>query len=160
MTEMTNWVRIERTFNAPIEVVWRMWTEAGAFEQWYGPGGMSVTVCEMNAVVGGRRKIKMAMQTPERSMTMWFVGEFEVVEAPSRLVYTEAMADEAGAVIPPAQMGMPEGAPESTKVVVELSEADGVTHMVMTHVGVPADSPGAGGWAHAIDALAAVLAGA
>lgn len=45
-----------------------------------------------------------------------------------------------------------------TEIIVELSESDGKTHMVMTHVGVPADSPGAMGWNMALDKLAAHVA--
>ena len=65
------------------------------------------------------------------------------------------MSDEDGNVKSAADMGMPEGHPTVTEVVVELSEADGKTHMVMKHVGVPADSPGAMGWNMALDKLAA-----
>jgi uncharacterized protein YndB with AHSA1/START domain len=151
------WVRIERTFEAPIDAVWRMWTEAGLFQKWYGPNGMNVPVAEMNVVEGGQRKICMKMETPERTMTMWFIGEYKEVKAPTRLVYTESMCDENGEIMSPQSMGMPEGHPEVTEVIVELSEADGKTVMKMTHVGVPADSGGAGGWAQAIDKMAALL---
>jgi uncharacterized protein YndB with AHSA1/START domain len=37
----------------------------------------------------------------------------------------------------------------------ELEEVDGRTRMVMTHAGVPGDSPGAAGWAMAFHQLAA-----
>ena len=39
-TDATNAVVIERTFNAPLALVWSMWTDAGnAFASWYGPTG-------------------------------------------------------------------------------------------------------------------------
>ena len=44
---------------------------------------------------------------------------------------------------------MPDGYPEVTDVIVDLEEIDGKTHMKLTHVGVPAGSSGAGGWAQA-----------
>ena len=40
-----------------------------------------------------------------------------------------------------------------TEVRVELTEEGERTRMVMTHLGVPADSPGATGWAMAFDKL-------
>jgi uncharacterized protein YndB with AHSA1/START domain len=85
-TEM-DWVRIERTFEAPIETIWSMWTEASLFQKWYGPNGMSIPFAEMNVVEGGRRKICMKMEMPNRTHTMWFVGEYKEVNAPKRLVY-------------------------------------------------------------------------
>jgi hypothetical protein len=42
-------------------------------------------------------------------------------------------------------------------VKVELEEIGGRTKMVMTHVGVPADSQGAAGWTVALDELAAYV---
>ncbi len=50
-------------------------------------------------------------------------------------------------------MGMPEGHPDITEVVVELSQSGGKTMMRMTHKGVPAGSAGDGGWNQAIDKL-------
>ncbi len=42
-----------------------------------------------------------------------------------------------------------------TEVRVELEDVAGRTKMVLTHAGIPADSPGATGWAMALDKLAA-----
>ena len=54
-------------------------------------------------------------------------------------------------------MGMPEGHPDTTEVTVELEAVGDRTKMVMTHAGVPSDSPGAVGWQMAFDKLAARL---
>lgn len=152
------WVKIERTFDAPRNLVWSMWTESEHFAAWYGPDGATIPTAEMDVQVGGKRLICMAMETPNGPMQMWFTGEYKEIDAPNRLVYTEAMADADGNVMTPESMGMPEGTPPFTEVVVELTETDGQTHMAMAHVGVPADSPGGGGWAMAIDKLAARVA--
>ena len=154
---MTDSVVIERHFDAPVELVWKMWTESEHFAAWYGPMGATIPVAKMNVQVGGNRHICMAMETPNGPMQMWFVGEFLEIVANERLVYTEAMSDADGNVISPAQMGMPEGHPETTQVIVELEPVDGKTKMTMTHIGVPADSPGASGWGMAFDKLNAYL---
>ncbi len=87
-------------------------------------------------------------------MQMWFTGEYREVVENHRLVYTESMSDQNGNVRSPSEMGMPEGHPATTEVRVQLEDMDGRTRMVMTHVGVPSDSPGATGWEMAIDKLA------
>jgi hypothetical protein len=51
----------------------------------------------------------------------------------------------------------PAGHPTTTEVRVELTGVDGRTRMLMTHLGVPADSPGAAGWSIAFDKLAALV---
>lgn len=151
-------VVIERTFAAPIEFVWQLWTDGEQFKQWYGPQGFTIPVAKMDVRVGGKRLICMA--SPDGSMKMWFTGEYKEVSPTSRLVYTDSMADEHGNVLSPAAMGMPPGTPETTEVIVELEALDGATKMVMTHVGVPAGSPGEAGWNMAFDKMAMVISAA
>jgi len=148
---------IERTFDAPVALLWQLWTEPEHFAAWYGPQGASVPVATMDVRAGGVRHVGMAMQTPDGPMRMWFVGEYREVLENRRLVYTESMSDEDGRVLSASEMGMPEGYPTTTEVRVELEEVEGGTRMVMTHVGVPSDSPGATGWNMAFDKLAALV---
>lgn len=153
MSEQQAWVKVRREIDASIETVWRMWTDPDMFKKWYGPMGMSVPVAQMDVTVGGTRKICMEMKSPERTMSMWFIGVYKEVMRPTRLVYTESMCTEDGTLIPPASMGMPEGTPDITEVIIDLSEENGKTIMTMVHVGVPAGSAGDGGWNQAIDKL-------
>jgi uncharacterized protein YndB with AHSA1/START domain len=114
-------VQIERTFDAPIDLIWAMWTEAEHFANWYGPMGAEI-------------------------------------DPKTRLVYTESMGDADGNAMTAEQMGMPAGTPMETSVIVELEDLGSQTKMVMTHAGVPADSPGGQGWGMAIDKMAARVA--
>ena len=145
-------VVIERTFDAPVDLIWQMWAQPEHFQKWYGPQGFTVPVAEMDMRVGGKRLICMA--SPDGSMKMWTTGEYMEIVPNERLVYTESMADENGNVVSPSAMGMPDGYPVTTEVTVLLEDLGGRTKMVMTHAGVPADSGGAGGWEQAFDKLA------
>lgn len=150
-TVSENAIVIERTFNAPITLVWQMWTDSDHVKQWYGPQGFTVPVVDMQVEVGGRRFV--GMLSPDGKMKMWTVGEFTAVDPTTRLAYTESMADEHGNAMSPADLGMGDY-PETTEVTITLETVDSGTKMVMTHAGVPADSPGASGWAQALDKLA------
>ena len=150
-------VVIERTFDASAELIWQMWTDPMHFKAWYGPDGATIPVAKMDVRVGGRRLVSMEMETPGGLMQMWFTGEYREVVMNKRLVFTESMSDEDGNALSPQAMGMPEGHPATTEVIVELEGVGGRTRMVMTHVGIPADSPGAAGWAMAFDKLAAYV---
>ncbi len=152
-------VVIERTFDAPVEIIWQMWTEPEQFKMWYGPKSATVPVANMDVRVGGKRLVCLEMQTPNGSMKMWFTGEYREVVPNEYLVYTDSMADEDGNVLPPSAMGMPDDHPMTTEVRVLLEELGGRTKMVMTHAGVPADSPGAGGWAQAFEKMAEHIEG-
>jgi len=144
-------VIVDRTFDAPIDLVWQMWTVPEHFKAWYGPDGSSIPVAELDVRVGGARRVCMEVHSPNGPMRMWFTGEHRVVDSPVRLVYTESMADENGTPMSPADH------PATTEVHVDLEEVDGRTRMRLTHVGIPAGSPGAAGWTMAIDKLAARL---
>lgn len=102
-------VVIERTLDAPIDLIWQMWTESEHFKAWYGPDGAAIPVANMDVQVGGSRLVCMEMETPGGSMQMWFTGEYREVVVNERLVYTESMSDENGNVLSPADMGMPDG---------------------------------------------------
>ena len=145
-------VVIERTFDAAVDLIWQMWTQPEHFKRWYGPQGFTVPVAEMDVRVGGKRLICMA--SPDGSMKMWTTGEYTEIVPNERLVYTDSPADEHGNVVSPSAMGMPDGYPETTEVIVLLEDLGGRTKMVMTHAGVPADSGAGGGWEQAFDKLA------
>ena len=147
---------IQRQFDAPAEVVWQMWIDPDEFSAWYGPNGASVDVVTWQPRVGGARLVRMTVPTPRGEMTMWFAGEFLDVVENKRLAYTEYLSDENGNPAPTPASGMPNPHP-TTEVRVALSEVNGHTTMVMTHAGIPADSPGAVGWTMAFDKLATHL---
>ena len=134
-----NAVDMTRTFDAPRDVVWRMWTDPAEFAAWYGPEGATVEVTEWELRPGGRRLVSMGVETPGGPMTMRFTGEFVEVSEPDRLVYTEAMADQEH---------------PQTRVEVELHEDGERTSLLLVHHGIPAGSPGEAGWAMALDHLA------
>lgn len=149
----TNSVVIERSFAASIDLIWKMWTDPEHFKAWYGPQGATIPVADFDLRVGGRRFVGMEMNTPNGAMQMWFTGEHLTVAEPDHLAYTESMSDANGNVQSPTSMGMPEGHPTTTEVRVELVDTGDHTQMVLTHVGIPAGSPGEMGWNMAFDKL-------
>ena len=151
-------VVIELTLDAPLALVWEMWTDPEHFKAWYGPTGAAIPVARMDVRIGGSRLVCMEVQTPNGPMQMWFTGEYREVVENERLVYTESMSDEHGNPLSPAAAGMPEGHPMTTEVRVDLIDVGGSTRMVMTHSGIASDSPGAAGWTMAFDKLAAHVA--
>ncbi len=52
---------IEKTLNAPVNVVWAAWTQPEHIAQWWGPMGMETTVLQHDFEVGGRWKFSMHM---------------------------------------------------------------------------------------------------
>ena len=144
-------VVIERTFDAPQDLIWQMWTDPEHFQKWYGPKGFTVPVADMELRVGGKRLICMA--SPDGSMKMWTTGQHTEFVPNQRLVYTESTADEDGNVVSPSALGMPDGDTAKTQLTVHFDVLVGRTSMVITQAGVPAGSAAGGGWEQAFDKM-------
>ncbi|MEM6813048.1 MAG: SRPBCC domain-containing protein [Bacteroidota bacterium] len=52
---------LERTFNAPIDLVWEAWTQPEHVAKWWAPHGMDLEVIEHDFSVGGKWKYAMPM---------------------------------------------------------------------------------------------------
>lgn len=44
---------LTRAFKAPLQLVWKAWTEPERLKQWFGPNGFTVPVCKMDVRSGG-----------------------------------------------------------------------------------------------------------
>jgi uncharacterized protein YndB with AHSA1/START domain len=148
-------VVVTRSFDAPLELLWRAWTEPEHFMQWCGPKGFTTPSCEIDLKVGGRHLWSLESSDGRR---MYYVGYYKEIVPMRRLVYTDSLSDAEGNVLSPSEMGMPEGSPSSMDVTVTFSHADGKTTVTVSHAGYGegADRAGAA-WEQAFDKLSAVL---
>src|ERR1700722_13952040 len=80
-------ITMERTFEAPIEDVWELWTTKEGIESWWGPQGFTVTVHEIDLRPGGEMRYAMRATAPEIVEGMKRMGLPLVTEA--RLTYQE-----------------------------------------------------------------------
>lgn len=79
-------IRIVRTFDAPVELVWRAHTEPELVKRWMtGPPDHSLPVCEIDLRVGG--KGRYVWKNPDFEMGM--DAEFKEVVPHERIVHTE-----------------------------------------------------------------------
>jgi uncharacterized protein YndB with AHSA1/START domain len=58
-------VTLERTFKAPLEDVWELWTTKAGLESWWGPDGFRVEVHTLELRPGGKLVYDMIAVTPE-----------------------------------------------------------------------------------------------
>lgn len=78
---------VTRTFAAPRELVWRLWTEPEHFAVWFGTDAVEVPLetLSLDVRVGGQ--LRAVMHLPSGDLIHW-EGEYREVEPPSRLVFT------------------------------------------------------------------------
>ncbi|MCK6473272.1 MAG: SRPBCC domain-containing protein [Planctomycetes bacterium] len=142
---------IERDFEAPVELVWRAWSEAAHLERWWGPRGFTLPVCELDFRVGGR--ILLCMRGPDSEI--WSTGVYLEIVKHQRIVYSSAFCDEKGNVVPASHYGMPEGFGTDLRVAVGFAAKGGRTKMTLRHEGIPESmfESANGGWSSSFDKL-------
>ena len=149
-------VVVSRVFNAPLEFLWKAWTEPEHFMNWYGPKNFTIPICEINLKIGGRHFWSMKSNDGRQ---MYYTGTFQEIVPMERIVFTDSMSDAEGNVISPTAMGMPEGSPEVMEVTVKFIHKDGKTTVTVSHIGVGKGADYASmGWEQAFDKLTALIA--
>jgi uncharacterized protein YndB with AHSA1/START domain len=86
-------IHIAREFNAPIEKVWRAWTEPRLIEKWIAPKPWTAETKIMNFTVGGIWLY--AMVSPE-GQKHWTHIEFTAIENGHSISSTNMFSDEDG----------------------------------------------------------------
>ena len=143
-------VEVSRTFEAPLELLWKAWTEPKHFMKWYGPKGFTAPTCEIDLREGGRHL--WSMLSPD-GRQMFFTGVYSEVVPMERLVFTDSMSDAEGNVMSSDMMG--EASHTTMNVTVTFAHADGKTTVTVSHVG---EEHARIGWEQAFDKLRVVLA--
>jgi uncharacterized protein YndB with AHSA1/START domain len=122
-----------RTFDAPIEEVWKAWTEAEYVQQWWGPDGFTAPVAEMDVREGGTSLV--AMSSPQFG-TNYSIWQYREVAPLQRLVYVHNLADKDGNAVDPAALGMPPDFPRDQLHVASFEALDdGRTEVTFTEHG-------------------------
>jgi uncharacterized protein YndB with AHSA1/START domain len=137
---------LERVFDAPIDLVWRCWTEKEHLDQWSRPRGFTITESEGGLRAGG--KWHATMRTPD-GHDLGLGGEYLEIVPFRRLVMTHAWDDE-------------RGRPGHQTIVTVTFEALGQrTRVALVQTGFDSNesrSGHEGGWNECLDILAEHLA--
>ena len=127
-------VRVERTFNAPVADVWRVWNDADSVKKWWGPRGYTALVVRNDVREGG--SYLWAMKS-EQGRMFWSTGTYKEVVANQKIVSTMSFSNENGKTIPGSQVSVPGRWPDEITVIVGFSECEGKATVTVTEVGIP-----------------------
>ena len=86
-------MEVTAQFDVPREQVWRLWDDPRLLERWWGPPSYPATVVGHDLSAGGSITYFMTGPEGDRHHGLWKVRE---VEAPQRIVFDDAFADDAG----------------------------------------------------------------
>jgi uncharacterized protein YndB with AHSA1/START domain len=86
---------ISRTFDAPREKVWKVWTDRERLLQWFGPKGFKMTTANLDLRPGG--SFHYCLKSPD-GKEMWGKFVYREIEAPSRIVLVNSFSDATGGI--------------------------------------------------------------
>lgn len=86
-----NSIHVDRSFNAPIDLVWAAWTEAEILDQWWAPKPFQAVTRSMDFRVGGQWHYNML--GPEGD-AQWCLFEYESIETEKYFSGIDAFCDE------------------------------------------------------------------
>ena len=86
---------ISRTFNAPRDLMWKVWTEPERLAKWFGPKGVTIFHSKNDLRSGGI--YHYGMRTPD-GKDMWGKWVYREVVKPERLVFVNSFSDPKGGV--------------------------------------------------------------
>ncbi|HJT24030.1 MAG TPA: SRPBCC family protein, partial [bacterium] len=85
---------INRSFNAPLELVYDVWSKPEHLSRWMPPTGFTMKFIEVDMRPGG--KGFYSMTDAGGKMTMYGKAQYLEFTRPNRIVYTQQFADEKG----------------------------------------------------------------
>lgn len=156
---------INRSFDAPIETMFQMWTDPAHLSAWLPPNGFTMEFLRADIRPGGNSLSRM---TNGQGMTMYACAEYREITRPQRIVYVQNFCDEHGTLsrhpLAPTwpaymltQVTLTEEGPDRTRVTVEWAPCGEATPTeIDTFVAGRAGMTG--GWTGSFDKLEAVLA--
>lgn len=131
----TRAVIIERSFDAPRELVFRMWSEPEFLMRWYAPRRCRLEIRHFEFREGGEFRYRIwepdgGTGCPQCSAV------FTEISAPERIVYTMCFTDEQNRFLSAKSAVGKEDWPDRTTVTVTFVERNGRTIMTL-HQTVP-----------------------
>jgi uncharacterized protein YndB with AHSA1/START domain len=121
-------IRLERTYDAPAEKVWELWTTPAGIESWWAPDGFEVQVQKLDLKPGGELIYTMTATAPEQIEFMRNAGMPLTTE--SRKTYTEISEPRRLAYSSHADF-IPDTEPYEFLTTVELTPTDGQVTVTM-----------------------------
>jgi uncharacterized protein YndB with AHSA1/START domain len=87
---------IKRTFNAPLERVWKAWTDPKQLLQWWGPKGFTTVSAKIGELKPGGM-FHYCLRSPQ-GQEMWGRFVYREIVAHERLVYINSFSDREGGI--------------------------------------------------------------
>lgn len=133
-TSVKKWnLVITRVFDAPVERVWRAWSEPELVMQWWGPEHFTCPSAVMDFRTGGSAVVCMRAPAEFGGMDMYSLWRYRKIIPLQEIDFVQSLSDEQGNVVDPASLGMEPGFPQDSRSTIAFKAlADGRTELTVT----------------------------
>lgn len=127
---------ITRLFDAPIELVWKAWTDPQHVMRWWGPIGFTSPSCKIDFREGG--KFIFCMRAPkdfQGGQDFYTAGVYKKIVPLKLIEFSQGLADKDGNRIDPTTMGMPADFPKEIPSALAFKRVGDKTELTVTEYG-------------------------
>jgi uncharacterized protein YndB with AHSA1/START domain len=153
---------ITRVFDAPLEMVWKAWSDPEYVMRWWGPTGFTACECKIDFREGG--KFVFCMRAPKEfqgGRAFYSAGVYKKIVPLKLIEFTQGLSDKDGNSIDPATLGMPADFPKEIPSALAFKAVGNKTELTATEYGWPVGQMrdmSEAGLNQCLDKLAALLA--
>jgi uncharacterized protein YndB with AHSA1/START domain len=130
---MAKQIEVTKTFNAPVEMVWKVWVDPELVKRWWGPKDFTSPVAKIDFREGGKSLVSMKAPKEMGGMEWYSIWEYVKISHLETIEFIQSLADKDGNKIDPTKVGMPADFPSDIKTVVTFRAlTDSKTEMTVT----------------------------
>lgn len=130
---MAKQIEVTKTFNAPVEMVWKVWTDSELVKRWWGPKHYTSPVAKIDFREGGKSLVSMKAPKEMGGQEFYSLWEYVKIIPLQTIEFIQNLSDEHGNKTDPVKLGMPSDFPLDIRTVVTFREiADSKTEMIVT----------------------------
>jgi uncharacterized protein YndB with AHSA1/START domain len=152
---------VTRILDAPVELVWKAWTEPEHVMRWWGPQYYTSPWCRIDLREGGAYVFCMRAPADQGGQDSYTAGMYRKIVPMEYLEFTQGLSDKDGNPVDPAEVGMPPDFPKALRTVVTFKRIrPDMTELTITEYDWPVSQMyvfSLAGLHQTIDKLAAVL---
>lgn len=131
-------LKVTRIFDAPLELVWRAWTDPELVRQWWGPDYFTSPSAKLDLRVGGTSLVCMRAPKEFGGMDMYSTWVYQEIRPLERIEFIQNLSDENGQHLDPSTLGLPPEFPSDLRTVVTFKDLGaGRTEMTVTEYNLP-----------------------
>lgn len=130
-----------RVFDAPVEQVWKAWSDSDLVMQWWGPTGFTSPLANMDFREGGTSLVCMRAPQEYGGFDMYNSWTYTRIVPMELIEFVQHFTDKDGQVIDPSVMGVPPDVPsEVPHRIVFKSLDNGKTEINITEYGYTSEA--------------------